>query len=117
MSYTSRRRWLVPKTRCARFGEPRALRRGQAHALRQSIGVRCFRRKTVVDKRDTSEICQWKGAEIIEGEVYLGHIHMLVCSPPKKSASGFMGYLKGIKIPPFGGGIFIFVGAKTRTQN
>ena len=29
---TSRRRWLVPKTRCARFGEPRLLRRGQAHA-------------------------------------------------------------------------------------
>ena len=41
------------------------------------------------------ELCQWKGVEIIEGEVCPDHIHMLVSIPPKMSVSGFMGYLKG----------------------
>ena len=40
-------------------------------------------------------LCQWKGVEIIEGEVCPDHIHMLVSIPPKLSVSGFMGYLKG----------------------
>ena len=40
-------------------------------------------------------LCQWKGVEIIEGEVCPDHIHMLVSIPPKISVSGFMGYLKG----------------------
>ena len=40
-------------------------------------------------------LCQWKGVEIIEGEVCPDHIHMLVSIPPKMSVSGFMGYLKG----------------------
>ncbi len=40
-------------------------------------------------------LCQWKGVEIIEGEVCPDHIHMLVCISPKMSVSGFMGYLKG----------------------
>lgn len=43
------------------------------------------------------ELCQWKGVEIIEGEVCPDHIHMLVSIPPKMSVSGFMGYLKGKK--------------------
>ena len=40
-------------------------------------------------------LCQWKGVEILEGEVCPDHIHMLVKIPPKMSVSGFMGYLKG----------------------
>ena len=38
---------------------------------------------------------QWKGVEIIEGEVCPDHIHLLLSIPPKISVSGFMGYLKG----------------------
>ena len=41
------------------------------------------------------KLCQWKGVEIIEGEICPDHIHMLVSIPPKMSVSGFMGYLKG----------------------
>ncbi|WP_196611119.1 IS200/IS605 family transposase [Pectinatus brassicae] len=40
-------------------------------------------------------LCEWKGVEIIEGEICPDHIHLLVCIPPKISVSGFMGYLKG----------------------
>ena len=41
------------------------------------------------------QLCQWKGVDIIEGEVCPDHIHMLVSIPPKMSVSAFMGYLKG----------------------
>ena len=41
------------------------------------------------------QLCQWKGVEIIEGEVCPDYIHILVSIPPKMSVSGFMGYLKG----------------------
>ena len=41
------------------------------------------------------QLCQWKGVEIIEGEICPDHIHILVRIPPKMSVSGFMGYLKG----------------------
>ena len=41
------------------------------------------------------QLCQWKGVEIVEGEVCPDHIHMLVSIPPKMSVSSFMGYLKG----------------------
>ena len=40
-------------------------------------------------------LCQWKGVEIIEGEICLDHIHLLLSISPKTSISGFMGYLKG----------------------
>ena len=40
-------------------------------------------------------LCQWKGVEIIEGEVCADHIHLLISIPPKLSVSSFMGYLKG----------------------
>ena len=40
------------------------------------------------------QLCQWKGAGIIEGEVCPDHIHLLLSIPPKMSVSGFMGYLK-----------------------
>ena len=41
------------------------------------------------------ELCQWKGVEILEGEMAVDHVHLLVMIPPKISISGFMGYLKG----------------------
>ena len=41
------------------------------------------------------QLCQWKGVEIIEGEICPDHIHIFVRIPPKMSVSGFMGYLKG----------------------
>lgn len=41
------------------------------------------------------KLCEWKGVEIVEGEVCPDHIHMLIKIPPKMSVSGFMGYLKG----------------------
>ena len=40
-------------------------------------------------------LCQWKGVEIIEGEICPDHSHLLLSIPPKMSVSGFMGYLKG----------------------
>ena len=40
-------------------------------------------------------LCQWKGVEILEGEICPDHIHILVSIPPKISVSGFVGYLKG----------------------
>ena len=40
-------------------------------------------------------LCQWKGVEIVEGEICPDHLHLLLSIPPKISVSGFMGYLKG----------------------
>ena len=60
-----------------------------------------YRRKVFFEERRVEireilrKLCQWKGVEIIEGEVCPDHIHMLVSIPPKMSVSGFMGYLKG----------------------
>ena len=42
-----------------------------------------------------SELCKWKGVNLVEGEACLDHIHILVEIPPKMSVSGFMGFLKG----------------------
>ena len=60
-----------------------------------------YRRKVVYNqyRKDLGEIlrslCQWKGVEIIEGRLMPDHARMLVSIPPKISAPGFMGYLKG----------------------
>ena len=60
-----------------------------------------YRRKVFYEekRREVREIirtlCQWKGVEIIEGEICPDHIHLLVSIPPKMIISGFMGYLKG----------------------
>ena len=60
-----------------------------------------YRRKVFyLEKREAireilRKLCQWKGVEIIEGEICPDHIHMLVSIPPKMSVSGFMGFLKG----------------------
>ena len=44
------------------------------------------------------KLCEWKGVEIIEGEVCPDHVHIIVSIPPKMSVSVFMGYLKDMKI-------------------
>ena len=60
-----------------------------------------YRRKVFYEKHrhEVREIlrklCEWKGVEIIEGEVCPDHVHILVSIPPKMSVSVFMGYLKG----------------------
>ena len=60
-----------------------------------------YRRKVFyLEKREAireilRKLCQWKGVEIIEGEICPDHIHMLVSIPPKMSVSGFMEFLKG----------------------
>lgn len=41
------------------------------------------------------KLCEWKGVEILEGEVCPDHVHLLLSFPPKMSVSSFMGYLKG----------------------
>jgi putative transposase len=41
------------------------------------------------------KLCDQKGAEIIEANACVDHIHMLVSIPPKLSVSAFMGFLKG----------------------
>ena len=67
-----------------------------------------FEEKRLEIREILRTLCQWKGVEIIEGEVCPDHIHMLVSIPPKMSVSGFMGYLKGkssLMIFQKGGGI------------
>ena len=54
-----------------------------------------FEEKRLEIREILRTLCQWKGVEIIEGEVCPDHIHILVSIPPKISVSGFMGYLKG----------------------
>ena len=60
-----------------------------------------YRRKVFFEEKRNEirdilrQLCQWKGVEIIEGEICPDHIHILVSIPPKISVSGFMGYLKG----------------------
>lgn len=60
-----------------------------------------YRRKVIYNqlRKDISEIltqlCKYKGVEIIEGHMMPDHVHMLVSIPPKISVSSFMGYLKG----------------------
>ncbi len=60
-----------------------------------------YRRKVFYNEKraDIREIiktlCDWKGVEIIEGEICPDHIHLLLEILPKMSVSSFMGYLKG----------------------
>ena len=54
-----------------------------------------YNEKRVAIRDNIRTLCQWKGVEIIEGEVCPDHIHLLLSIPPKMSVSGFMGYLKG----------------------
>ena len=54
-----------------------------------------FQQKRVAIGKILRQLCEWKGVNIIEAEIYPDHIHMLVEIPPKISVSTFMGYLKG----------------------
>ena len=54
-----------------------------------------FEEKRLEIREILRTLCQWKGVEIIEGEVCPDHIHILVSIPPKLSVSSFMGCLKG----------------------
>ena len=60
-----------------------------------------YRRKVFYEEKRSEireiirTLCQWKGVEIVEGEIYPDHLHLLLSIPPKISVSGFMGYLKG----------------------
>ena len=54
-----------------------------------------FEEKRMEIREIFRKLCQWKGVEVIEGEICPDHIHMLVSIPPKMSVAGFMGYLKG----------------------
>ena len=47
-----------------------------------------FEEKILEIREILRQLCQWKGVEIIEGEVCPDHIHMLVSIPPKMSVSG-----------------------------
>ena len=67
-----------------------------------------YRRKVFYDEHRLEvreilrKLCEWKGVEIIEGEVCPDHVHILVSIPPKMSVSVFMGYLKGKSATNFG---------------
>ena len=60
-----------------------------------------YRRKVFYQEKRESirdiirTLCQWKGVEIIEGEIGPDHIHLLLSIPPKISVSYFVGYLMG----------------------
>ena len=40
-------------------------------------------------------VYKWKGFEILEGKVYLDHIHLVIVIPPKHSVSYAMSIIKG----------------------
>ncbi|MCR5618207.1 MAG: IS200/IS605 family transposase [Clostridiales bacterium] len=54
-----------------------------------------FQEKRMDIREIIQKLCQWKGVEILEGEICPNHIHLLLSIPPKMSVSSFMGYLKG----------------------
>ena len=60
-----------------------------------------YRRKVFYEKKRLAirdiqrQLCEWKGVEILEGEICPDHLHLLVSIPPKISVSSFVGYLKG----------------------
>ena len=60
-----------------------------------------YRRKIIYYKlredivKILSELCKYKGVEIIEGKEMADHVHLIISIPPKYSVSSVMGYLKG----------------------
>ena len=60
-----------------------------------------YRRKIIYNQYRESivqiitQLCNYKGVEIIEWNLIPDYVHMLVSIPPKISVSSFMGYLKG----------------------
>ena len=64
--------------------------------LLQSIEEKYFfREKREAIRGIIKTLCDWKGVEIIEGEVCADHVHLLLAIPTKMSISSFVGYLKG----------------------
>ena len=61
-----------------------------------------YRRKVIYGKikedigRMLSQLCEYKGIEILEAEACPDHIHMLISVPSKYSIAQIMGYLKGV---------------------
>ena len=55
----------------------------------------CYKEKRMAIGRILRQLCEWKGAKIIEKEACPNHIHLYLEIPPKISVSHFMGYLKG----------------------
>ena len=60
-----------------------------------------FEEKRLEIREILRKLCQWKGAEIIEGEVCPDHIHMYVSIPPNR-------VIPEMKNHPLGGWIFIY---------
>ena len=60
-----------------------------------------YRRKVFYEEKRLAirdilrQLCEWKGVEILEGEICHDHVHLLVSIPPKICVSSFVGYLKG----------------------
>ena len=54
-----------------------------------------YKEKRPMIEKILRQLCEWKGMKIIEAKACPDHIHLFVEIPPKISASGFMGYLKG----------------------
>lgn len=50
--------------------------------------------KSLVEN-DIRMLCEWKGVEVIELNVQIGHIHIVCSIPPKVSVSELLGTLKG----------------------
>lgn len=46
-------------------------------------------------ENDLRMLCEWKGAEILEMNVQIDHVHVVCSVPPKVSISALMGTLKG----------------------
>ena len=59
-----------------------------------------YNEKRVAIRDIIRTLCQWKGVEIIEGEVCPDHIHLLLSIPPKMSVSGF--WCKGYYVDTVG---------------
>ena len=41
------------------------------------------------------QLCEWKGIEILAGNVQADHIHLVLTIPPKHAVSDLVGFLKG----------------------
>ena len=60
-----------------------------------------YRRKIIYNQYKVSireiltQLCKYKGVEIIEEHLMPDHVHMLANIPPKYSVAQFVGYLKG----------------------
>ena len=62
---------------------PKYRRQGIYGTIKQDIG------------KILRQLCENKGAEILEAELCKDHVHMLVSIPPSQSVAQFVGYQKG----------------------